>query len=131
MPESIQKAWEEEDARRKYKDLSSTEIVNVVSSVIKKIENIQDAFYVHHDPDTETDFEVDLQMFIDQVLDSSKLLLKHKIVYRDFAIDLEDVKDDIELEIEEISTSKEKKEKVLIGRQFYNLLNSIIEKIKL
>lgn len=131
LPESIQKAWEQEDARRKYKDLSSTEIGNIVSSVIKKIENIQDAFYVHHDPDTETDYEINLQMFIEQVLDSSKLLLKHKIVYRDFAIDLEDVKDDVELEIEEISASKEKKEMVLIGRVFYNLLNSTVQKIKL
>ena len=111
--------------------MSSTEIVNVVSSVIKKIENIQDAFYVHHDPDTETDYEIDLQMFIDQVLDSAKLLLKHKIVYRDFAIDLEDVKDDVELEIEDISSIKEKKEMVLLGRKFYNLLNSTVEKIKL
>ena len=130
MPESIRKAWEEEVAQKKYKDLSSTKISNIVSSIIKKIKDIQDTFYAHHDTDTETDYEIDLQMFIDQVLDSSKLLLKHKIVYRDFAIDLEDAKDDLELELEESSISKEKKEMVLLGQEFYKLLNSIVERIK-
>ncbi len=130
LPESIQKALEESDAQKKYKDLSSSEISDIASSLLKEMKVMQDTFYTYHDSDTETDYEIDLQMCIDQMLDSAKLLLKHKIVYRDFTIDLEDARDDIELELKEISESKEKKEMVSLGQKLYRLLNSTVERIK-